>query len=138
LGNFYVGPDDNTGIIISKDDNDKYYIGSMRYASGAFGGGWTIRSDGSAEFNNVSVRGKITSSVFEYNHISSVGGSLYIAPTIYTTKKSNKIIINNEGTDVYKVTWELDTTIQKAFGDKDIGVGYELLLDGNVYIDNKL
>lgn len=138
LGNFYVGPDDNTGIIISKDDNDKYYIGSMRYASGAFGGGWTIRSDGSAEFNNVSVRGKITSSVFEYNHISSVGGSLYIAPTIYTTKKSNKIIINNEGIDVYKVTWELDTTIQKAFGDKDIGVGYELLLDGNVYIDNKL
>ena len=138
LGNFYVGPDDNTGIIISKDNNNKYYIGSMRYASGAFGGGWTIRSDGSAEFNNVSVRGKITSSVFEYNHISSVGGSLYIAPTIYTTKKSNKIAINNKGENKYKVTWELDTEIKKAFGDKDIGVNYKLLLDGNVYIDNKL
>ena len=36
-----------------------------------------------ADFNNITARGKIRSSLFEYNKISSVGGSLYIAPTIY-------------------------------------------------------
>ena len=59
-------------------------LGSPLFANGALGTGWRIDGDGSAEFNNVYVRGTISASVFEYDKISSVGGSLYIAPTLIT------------------------------------------------------
>lgn len=135
LNSFYVGPNNDTGIVIYGDDLGSY-IGSMRYASGALGVGWTINSDGSAEFNNVSVRGKITSSVFEYDHISSVGGSLYVAPTLYTTKYS--LPITKLADKSYQIKWELDTTLKTAFGNKILADGYYLLLDGNVLINNQI
>lgn len=137
LNTFYVGPNDNTGIIISGDDKGSF-IGSMQYASGALGGGWAIRSDGSAEFNNVSVRGKITSAVFEYDHISSVGGSLYVAPTLYTTKTSDVIYPIDEENYTYLFIWELDTSVRLAFGNKQIKVGYKILLDCNININGEI
>jgi hypothetical protein len=94
LDSFYVGPDNENGIIIH-GEKDNSYIGSMLYSSGALGSGWKINYDGSAEFNNVNIRGKIQSAVFEYNKISSVGGSLYVAPTIYLEKTSSSIIYSN-------------------------------------------
>lgn len=131
LNTFYIGPNDTSGIIINGDENSSY-IGSMRQASGALGGGWIINSDGSAEFNNVSVRGKITSSVFEYNHISAVGGSLYVAPTLYTTISSDYIIsLSSTGTE-YLAAWTLSQSVREAFGNKEISVGDQILLDCNI------
>lgn len=134
LGQFFVGPDNDSGIIISGAENESF-IGSMQYASNALGGGWKINSDGSAEFNNVSIRGKITSSVFEYDHISAVGGSLYIAPTLYTQKASNAII--KTGTK-YQVTWQLDTSVESAFGSRSLTNGDYLLLDGDLFINTTI
>lgn len=135
LNTFYVGPNNNTGIIIHGDE-DSSYIGSMRYASGAFGGGWTINSDGSAEFNNVSVRGKITSSVFEYNHISSIGGSLYVAPTYYTENSSNLI---SKKDSIYTVSWTINGGLNQAFGGgRNISEGDILLIDGNVFSNSQM
>lgn len=137
LNTFYVGPNNSTGIIIHGDEKSSY-IGSMRYASGALGGGWTINSNGSAEFNNVTVRGKITSSVFEYNHISSIGGSLYVAPTLYTTELSEQIQLIDSATNKYSVTWRLGTSLTASFGNKTIANGYQLLLDGNIIMNDTI
>lgn len=135
LNTFYVGPNNSTGIIIH-GDKDSSYIGSMRYASGALGGGWTISSDGSAEFNNVSVRGKITSSVFEYGHISSIGGSLYVAPTYYTENNSGSIA-KKDG--AYTVSWTIKGSIDEAFGSgRSIAEGDFLLIDGNVFLNSQM
>lgn len=101
LDSFYVGPDNENGIIIH-GEKDNSYIGSMLYSSGALGSGWKINYDGSAEFNNVNIRGKIQSAVFEYNKISSVGGSLYVAPTIYLEKTSSSVIYSNNN---YVTKW---------------------------------
>lgn len=136
LNTFYVGPNNDTGIVIYGDEKSSY-IGSMRYASGALGGGWTINSDGSAEFNNVSVRGKITSSVFEYDHISSIGGSLYVAPTMYTLTDSQRITAKDDQ-GYYHVTWQLNTSLTEAFGGRALAVNDYLLLDGNVTIGNQI
>lgn len=134
LSNFYVGANSETGIILHADETSSY-IGSMRYASGALGGGWTINSDGSAEFNNVSVRGKITSSVFEYGHISSIGGSLYVAPTIYTTSNSAAITKEN---NQYFVSWTLESPITEAFGGLSLKIGDYLLLDGSIFLNGQI
>lgn len=40
--------------------------------------GFRIEDNGYAEFENVRIRGKISSSVFEYDKVSSVGGKLYV------------------------------------------------------------
>lgn len=88
--NFYIG--EKNGIIFNyNSEKEESFIGSYHYSSGDLGYGWQIRSDGSADFNNITARGKIRSSLFEYNKISSVGGSLYIAPTIYVEDYSSSI-----------------------------------------------
>lgn len=43
--------------------------------------GWKIDKDGSSIFNNVVVRGQIESSVFQYNEIQTLSGSLLIRPS---------------------------------------------------------
>lgn len=130
INEFYIGPNNATGIVILGTETESS-IGSMQYASGALGSGWKIKSDGSAEFNNVSIRGKITSSVFEYNHISAVGGSLYIAPTLYTQKASNIITQQNSK---YIVSWTLDVPVANAFGSRSLAEGDYLLIDGSLIV----
>ena len=130
MNQFYIGPNNSTGIVILGTETESS-IGSMQYASGALGSGWKIKSDGSAEFNNVSIRGKITSSVFEYNHISAVGGSLYIAPTLYTQKASNAITRQNSK---YIVSWTLDIPVANAFGSRSLAKGDYLLIDGSLIV----
>lgn len=85
-----VGKTDN-GILISGNAEGQSYISSAQYRSGSVGYGWKISDDGSANFDNVTVRGKIQSSVFEYNKVSAVGGSLYISPTISFETVSSEI-----------------------------------------------
>lgn len=87
-GRLAVGNDsDATGNIVI--DGENKYIGTSKYTSGALGNGWRIGGDGEAVFNNITARGTLSATVFEYNKISSVGGSLYISPTFQTTKNSN-------------------------------------------------
>ena len=47
---------------------------------------WRISGDGTAVFNNIEARGKISSVVFESNKTSAVGGDLVVAPAIYITQ----------------------------------------------------
>lgn len=99
---FLIG-NENYGIIINGQEKESS-ISTAQFSSGAGGYGWKISSDGTAEFNNILARGKIQSSVFEYNKISSIGGDLYIAPTIYVENRSDEIsYINN----LYTVSWDL-------------------------------
>lgn len=97
-----IGNKDN-GITLYGNEEDSF-ISSAQYASGAAGYGWKISQDGSAEFSNIIARGKIQSSVFEYNKVSSVGGSLYIAPTIYIENHS-EIITKDEENNKYILKW---------------------------------
>lgn len=97
-----IGNKDN-GIILYGNEEDSF-ISSAQYSSGAAGYGWKINQDGSAEFSNIIARGKIQSSVFEYNKVSSVGGSLYIAPTIYIENHS-EIITKDEENNKYILKW---------------------------------
>lgn len=84
-GNFYVGQNGQTqGITINGVNGD---ISTSQFASGAYG--WKIDQNGNAEFNNATIRGKLTSVVFEKQTVSAVNGDLYIAPS-YTLKKEFK------------------------------------------------
>ena len=60
-------------IIINTDS-----IQSGNFVSGALGSGFQIADSGNAEFNNVLIRGKISSTIFEKASISTVGGNLLI------------------------------------------------------------
>ena len=55
---------------------------SERFASGILGYGWRILNNGTAEFQDVHVRGTISSSVFEYKETTAVGGEFYVGPTL--------------------------------------------------------
>lgn len=61
-------------IVILKDG-----IQSGNFVSGALGSGFQIKDSGDAEFNNIRARGKFTTSVFEKETISSIGGNLLVA-----------------------------------------------------------
>lgn len=54
-------------------------IGSTSFASGPLGTGWNISNTGTAEFQNVTVRGIIRTSVFEKDTISAVNGIVLIS-----------------------------------------------------------
>jgi len=51
-------------------------VGSSNFATGNTG--WQISNDGSAEFQNVEVRGTLHSSVFEYDVVSAIGGQIIV------------------------------------------------------------
>lgn len=143
---FYVGPDpdkNTNGIIIyGGSETEQSYIGSSKFASGAFGTGWKITSDGTADFTNINARGRISSSVFEYSKISSIGGSLYIAPTIYWDSESSKVV-KKDGEQLWTAIWQyegIDLTNSSLCGRKwQIGDRVNLsgiLIPSNKEIDN--
>lgn len=55
------------------------YIESNPFVSGVLGSGWRINKNGIAEFQNVSVRGTIKTSVFEKDTISCVNGYFMVS-----------------------------------------------------------
>lgn len=77
LGGWYIGTTtlSSTNLVF---DSDNERIESADFVSGALGTGWRIEKN-VAEFNNIRARGKITTSVFEKESISSVGGNLLIS-----------------------------------------------------------
>lgn len=155
---FLVGDTNNGIVIYGGDTNIQSFIGSALSSSGPLGYGWKLSQDGTAEFNNITARGKIQSSVFEYNKISSVGGSLYIAPTIYTEEESLEIselktntLDGSEAKSSLIVSWILPystielnneeteevTLILQNVNGRDWKITDEVKLDGDILIGEK-
>ena len=79
---------------------------SARFASGILGYGWQIRNDGTAEFQDVHVRGTISASIFEYKETTAVGGELYVGPTLvvdYNRAKNASIYMSNDASGSHLV-----------------------------------
>ena len=106
-------------------DSGNELIRSTNYVSGALGAGWQIDST-LAEFNNIRARGKITTSVFEKDVISSIGGNFLV---------SDSDILANDMTalDASTLKIEGDTTfsVNDILRIKD-GVDDEWMLVTNV------
>ena len=138
---FLVGSANSGIIIYGGNEEEESYIGYSLYSSGPFGYGWKLSQDGTAEFNNIIARGKIQSSVFEYNKISSVGGSLYIAPTIYIEDISQPITtsietIRDASIECFNVKWTIPYPNLSDLNGRDWKIGDEVKLDGNILNNN--
>lgn len=80
---------DTDGVELAKFSVDGARVGnieintsnlqSQNFSSGALGSGFRIEDGGYAEFQNIFVRGKLTSSVFENNSVSAVGGNILVS-----------------------------------------------------------
>lgn len=88
-GPLWVGSTTN-GVLI---DGENGSLQSTPFVSSAVG--WRIDKGGNAEFNNATVRGKLTSVIFEMSTVSSIGGDLYIAPTVDIPKEKAGAIEND-------------------------------------------
>lgn len=125
-----VGSADH-GIVIYGGANSDSFISSSQFASGESGYGWKISENGDAEFNNATIRGKIVGAVFEYNRISAIGGSLYVAPTIYTQVESAAITYSST-TQKYSVSWAFSDIDLQNFQNRTWAIGDEVKIDGNL------
>lgn len=151
---FYIGKDPESRIVIKggTDESPNSYIGSGVFNSGVLGYGWKISQDGTAEFDNIIARGKIQSSVFEYDKISSVGGSLYIAPTIYTevesgtiqgvslieeTEENTIVELTVSWTLPYKTKTENGKTVLENVNGRDWNINDEIKLDGAILTNSQ-
>jgi len=115
----------SSGIIIDSTGS----ISSVPFVSGPLGTGWSINGDGTAEFQNVTVRGTIRTSVFEKDTISAVNGMVLVSKadvldtdmtaldssTLTITGESsfvaNEVIRIKDGTDD---EWMLVTSVASA------------------------
>ena len=101
------------GSILVGDSTDQYitingsadmpYIASSDYLNDDTQG-WIVLADGDAIFNNVSVRGAIKTSVFEYSEIQAVGGAFLFRPSAVVKKA--ELRQNDDGTSDIVVTLE--------------------------------
>lgn len=104
------GKIEGEGLKVSKiniDDNGIYTNG---FNGNLAGSGWMIRNDGTANFNNVVIRGEISASVFSKNEIQAAGGSLLIRPSTsltedidFTGKKDTIVEFGVEDKDMFNV-----------------------------------
>ncbi len=70
----FTGDEARIGNIIIKPES----LESQNFISGLLGSGFRIQDSGIAEFKDVLIRGKISSSVFEYNSITANGGNILV------------------------------------------------------------
>lgn len=85
--------------------------GTLRHENNS----WKLLSDGTALFNNVTVSGTITSAVFEYNKVQTVGGAMLLRPTVnienvkifYIDEQGKEITISNEEDNSYAHIYEI-------------------------------
>ena len=102
-------------------------IQSLPFVSGAQG--WQITKEGNAEFNNATLRGKLSSVIFETSTTSAVGGDLYIAPS--TTIPKSQITLSASGTNyILTITNSKTTVIDDSWN------GAEGLMDLTVQLTN--
>lgn len=96
--NNYIISLSNTGILKlgNLSLNGEYSsIQTSTYSSGI--SGWRI-DDNKAEFNNVTLRGKIESSVMSYGDVQTIGGILIVRPsTIFRVEEDKYYLDNSNG-----------------------------------------
>lgn len=78
-------------------------IGSTTFVSGPLGSGWRVNNDGSAEFQNATIRGIIRTSVFEKDTISAVNGYFLVT-------KSDVLAVDMTAADASTITIKGETT----------------------------
>lgn len=122
-GNFYVGQNGQTqGITIDGINGD---ISTSQFASGAYG--WRIDQNGNAEFNNATIRGKLTSVIFEKQTVSAVNGDLYIAPSYVLKKELLASVSIDKKTNIVSIPftkptgfpWQNGTQVLLSFSQED-------------------
>lgn len=134
---FLIGNADR-GILLSGGNNlNESFISSSSFSSGALGYGWKLSEDGSAEFSNITARGKITSTVFEHDRISSIGGSLYVAPTIYIDTESFEIEAVDDQPDTYQVVWQLPYSSLTNINGRNWQINDLVKIDGEITVIDK-
>lgn len=92
-----------TGILINGNQG---YIASYNYLNNAGGAGWIVNQDGSAVFENVTVRGRIESSAFIEKSIQAMGGQLIVRSSFTATKEENNTYANQNGAIIVTVITE--------------------------------
>lgn len=105
----------STGASYITIDGANQRIRSSNYAAGPLGSGFTLEPD-LLEIGNIRARGKITTSVFEKDTISSVGGKLIVA---------NADILNADMT-------ALDASTLTILGDTTFTAGDVLIISDGV------
>ena len=77
IAGWTIGPDTLTGgnLILSKDGS----IRSSNYVSDFSGWSITAEDNGFAEFENVKIRGTLSTTTFEKESVNAVGGQLFVA-----------------------------------------------------------
>ena len=71
----FTGDDARIGNIIIKPES----LESQNFVSGILGSGFRLTDKGNAEFKDVLVRGKISSSIFEYNSVTATAGNILVS-----------------------------------------------------------
>lgn len=110
-GNFYglvtVGKqDDKPDKPYIEIDGNNSWIKTSNYGDGATYG-WMINKDGDAVFNNITARGAIKTTVFEYAEIQAVGGIFLFRPS--STIKSGRLAA------VYELTEDVEIVEGKTY-----------------------
>lgn len=109
LGNAFLrNPDKTEGKLlleageIKLNDEGVLQLGTTKLdgkTSTITGNNWSITPD-HANFKNINVSGKISTAVFEQNHIQSVGGSMMFKPSYkINSQSSNTVIIDKKTTE---------------------------------------
>lgn len=101
-----VGVDPYDGLVMDGVTKSLY---SSKYSSGAMGSGFYI--DGNrAEFGNIRARGTLTATVFEHDKLSSVGGSLYVSPSLISSVVSPITTVTIDTVNYYSISLEFAFT----------------------------
>lgn len=125
---FLRNPDEANGVLLEASkikltEGGNLQLGDISLngeTSTILGNNWHIAPD-YAEFKNINVSGKISTVVFEQNHVQAVGGSMIFKPS-YEVKNYNK---NDDGT--------INTlTLDKPFSGKEGNYIYLIKEDGSI------
>jgi hypothetical protein len=93
-------------------------IGSDLFVSGPLGSGWNVSNTGFAEFQNVSIRGTIKTSVFEKDTISAVNGTVLISKADILGE--DMTILNNSTVTISgQTTFSVDEVVRIKDGIDD-------------------
>lgn len=81
---------ENNRLVSGSDNNTPIYLNGSNSSIG--GQNWSI-TPSMANFSNVTVSGKIVTSVFETNHVQAVGGSMIFKPSFKVLEKSSSSLL---------------------------------------------
>jgi hypothetical protein len=99
-GNVQVG----AGVTHIHLDGAQALIESSTFASGS--SGWRITANGDAEFGNITARGSLASTSFQYGQVMATNGSIWVVPasgktlnTVYTANTPTAFAVDIEDPD---------------------------------------